>query len=210
MKSVVHGQFSAMRGESSLGLPVIWQCAPHLAVLIGHLLSYQLSLYVICRLILSHVRPYHWLWTIQTRGGVVTNGKNKIYLCSPPVLEPLTHSLVLEQTQAALQAASASCQQHWGTKMVGGGQCKIWPFSLSLVEAPLFTLNRWRGGWGQIGPNLQPTEKSSHARMTVFQMVLFALELSFTLSWCHEGPLQAVSSSQSSMTKWSMSARCSS
>jgi len=39
--------------------------------------------------------------------------------------------------------------------------------------------------------------------MIVFQLTL---ELNFTLSWCHEGAIQAVSSSHLSMIQWSMTA----
>lgn len=76
-KSVVHSQFSVMRGESSLGLLVIWQCSPRLPALAEHLLSYRPSLYIIYRLVFSHVKPRHWLWTRNTRGSLEEVGWEK-------------------------------------------------------------------------------------------------------------------------------------
>lgn len=82
-------------------------------------------------------------YTRQARGGGVTGGKNKRYLCSLPVLEPLTYSLAPAVNPNS--PASFFCQLPTAPGTQNGGWRSVQNLTF-LVEPPLLCSHSLGGG----------------------------------------------------------------
>ena len=93
-----------------------------------------------CKAILLTVNEKY---TRQARGGEVTKGKNKIYLCALPVLEPLTYSLVPGVNPSS--PASFFCHLPTASGNQNGGWRSVQNLTF-LVEPPLLCSHSIDGG----------------------------------------------------------------